>query len=337
MAAAMARKDKDQKEQKKIEQKRILKEQRILELSKVWKGLDIPMEFKKKSKQLRELVFEGIPPFYRGKVWPLAVGNSLNLTPALFEIYKERAIEARQKEEGEAIGREGSLILIPNDLHRTFPWLNIFKKEGPYYNHLRDILEAFVCYRPDIGYVQGMSFVAAVFLLNLEPFEAFLSLSNILNQPFFLTVYRMEEGEINTLLNVLESLLEEHVPSVHNHFRHLGIRLDIFSVDWFLTIFASSLPLDLTSRIWDNFFLDCDAKYLFRVALALISMLSKELVEMEFEGCVNLLGKIPQDIDAEKLFNIINGINITSKRWESLVQFEMKTVSLSSTSILSQT
>ena len=30
-----------------------------------------------------------------------------------------------------------------------------------------------MCYRPDIGYVQGMSFVAAVFLLNLEPFEAF--------------------------------------------------------------------------------------------------------------------------------------------------------------------
>tara|TARA_R110002050_G_scaffold239261_1_gene375392 strand:- start:258 stop:569 length:312 start_codon:yes stop_codon:yes gene_type:complete len=55
---------------------------------------------------------------------------------------------------GEALGREGTMGLIPVDLHRTFPWLNIFQKGGPYYDYLRDVLEAFVCYRPDIGYVQ---------------------------------------------------------------------------------------------------------------------------------------------------------------------------------------
>jgi len=33
---------------------------------------------------------------------------------------------------------------------------------------LHRILEAFTMYRPDIGYVQGMSYVAAVLLLFME-------------------------------------------------------------------------------------------------------------------------------------------------------------------------
>ena len=30
---------------------------------------------------------------------------------------------------------------------------------------LRDVLDAFVCLRPDVGYVQGMSYIAAIICL----------------------------------------------------------------------------------------------------------------------------------------------------------------------------
>lgn len=42
---------------------------------------------------------------------------------------------------------------------------------------------AYVCYRPDIGYVQSMSFIAAIILLQMEPFSAFVAFSNLLNRP----------------------------------------------------------------------------------------------------------------------------------------------------------
>ncbi len=45
------------------------------------------------------LVFLGIPPNHRGKVWLLAIGNNLHITPQLFEIYKNRAVDARGKTE----------------------------------------------------------------------------------------------------------------------------------------------------------------------------------------------------------------------------------------------
>jgi TBC1 domain family member 14 len=53
---------------------------------------------------------------------------------------------------------------------------------GPYYNTLHSLLGAYVCYRPDVGYVQGMSFIAAVLILNLEPADAFVCLANMLNR-----------------------------------------------------------------------------------------------------------------------------------------------------------
>ena len=66
------------------------------------------------------------------------------------------------------------------------------------------------------------------------------------------------------------------------------------------------------------------------MALALISLHSQQLMEMEFEGCIKLMSRIPPDIDVEKLFATIREIRISSKRWDSLVQFDMTTASIAS-------
>jgi hypothetical protein len=68
------------------------------------------------------------------------------------------------------LGREDTLPLIATDLPRTFPALQLFgpgetPSEGPFHAHLREVLEAFVAYRPDIGYVQGLSYLAAMLTL----------------------------------------------------------------------------------------------------------------------------------------------------------------------------
>ena len=55
------------------------------------------------------------------------------------------------------------------------------------------MLGAFVCFRPDVGYVQGMSFIAAVLLLNMEPAVAFVAFANLLNQPLHLTFFRLDQ------------------------------------------------------------------------------------------------------------------------------------------------
>lgn len=116
-------------------------------------------------------------------------------------------------------------MLIPVDIGRTFPLLGFFQEEGPQHEELRHVLEAYVCLRPDIGYVQGklacayfsfllspppapgMSFIAAVLLLNMDCYMSFQCLANVLNRRIFLEFFRMNMIQIRKYMLVLEELM----------------------------------------------------------------------------------------------------------------------------------
>jgi len=67
--------------------------------------------------------------------------------------------------------------------------------------------------------------------------------------------------------------------------------------------------------------------------VGIISLLSEQLLRLDFEECVQLLAqKTSHDIDIEKLFQIIGNLKISSKRWKSLVKYDMRSVTLLSLS-----
>lgn len=177
----------------------------------------------KTSKKVEELIWAGLPPSIRGKLWLLSTGNDLHITKDLFQIFLTHARNKLKTTNGEdeegdwgsnptataeaaaatldgsgsailhnSLSREQSVHLISLDVSRTFPHLCIFQIGGPYYDSLRSILEAYVCYRPDVGYVQGMSFMASMLLLNMDVVDAFICLANLLNRPVHLAFYRMD-------------------------------------------------------------------------------------------------------------------------------------------------
>lgn len=65
---------------------------------------------------------------------------------------------------------ECSMELIQLDIARTFPHLCIFQPGGPYFDVLHELLAAYVCYRPDIGYVQ-VNFYFYQFITDLIFFQ----------------------------------------------------------------------------------------------------------------------------------------------------------------------
>ena len=79
------------------------------------------------------------------------------------------------------------------DALHDVPSCHCLQEGGPYHSTLRDLLGAYVCYRPDLGYVQGMSFIAAILLLNLEEAEAFIVFANLVNRPLLAAFYRVIE------------------------------------------------------------------------------------------------------------------------------------------------
>lgn len=287
------------------------------------------------SKRVRDLWWQGLPPSVRGKVWSLATGNDLNITDELYNICLARAKEkwnafvaptAAAETESEDKGlshadREASLELIKLDISRTFPSLCIFQQGGPYHDVLHSILGAYTCYRPDVGYVQGMSFIAAVLILNMDTADAFIAFANLLNKPCQMAFYRVDHSLMLTYFAAFEVFFEENLPKLFAHFKNNNLSSDIYLIDWIFTLYSKSLPLDIACRVWDVFCRDGE-EFLFRTALGILHLYEDILTHMDFIHIAQFLTRLPDHITAEELFSSISTINMNSKnkKWPQVLQ-----------------
>jgi hypothetical protein len=157
---------------------------------------------KSKPADIGEITLGGVPSSLRSKVWPRAIGNQLQITRQLYDIFKTHAKNARNAHaKGDAnayVAHEASISVLYKDLPRTFAELGFFHNGGPLEQPLREVLESYIFFRPDVGYVQGMSFIAAMLLLYVEPFEAFVCFSNMMNGAHFLPFYSMDLQHIHS-------------------------------------------------------------------------------------------------------------------------------------------
>uniref|UniRef100_A0A673SMJ0 TBC1 domain family member 14 n=1 Tax=Suricata suricatta TaxID=37032 RepID=A0A673SMJ0_SURSU len=284
------------------------------------------------SRKVRDLWWQGVPPSVRGKVWSLAIGNELNITHELFDICLARAkerwrsfstggSEAENEDAGfSAADREASLELIKLDISRTFPNLCIFQQGGPYHDTLHSILGAYTCYRPDVGYVQGMSFIAAVLILNLDTADAFIAFSNLLNKPCQMAFFRVDHGLMLTYFAAFEVFFEENLPKLFAHFKKNNLTPDIYLIDWIFTLYSKSLPLDLACRIWDVFCRDGE-EFLFRAALGVLKLFEDILTKMDFIHMAQFLTRLPEDLPADEVFASIATVQMQSrnKKWAQLL------------------
>lgn len=284
------------------------------------------------SKKTRELWWQGLPPSVRGKVWQLAIGNDLHITHELFDIFQSHAYEklfttrlnkknpTKQSiaelptSDHSVVSKAHTVELIVMDVSRTFPSLCIFQEGGPFHDVLHSILGAYTCYRPDVGYVQGMSFLAAVLLLNMEPSDAFICFANLLNKPCQLAFFRIDHPMMIAYFAAFEMFLEEDVPALYQHFIQENFTPDMYLIDWTFTLFSKSLPLDTACRVWDVFCRDGEA-FLFRAALGVLKFYQENLLEMDFIHLGQFLSKLPDDIPADLLFQTIASINLTEQKF----------------------
>lgn len=318
-------------------------EERHSRLSDEWLNCILPAWRKKrKTTRVRTLVFRGVPANVRGRVWQCAIGNPLNITEDLFRVLKERAHAGRMeylrgrdslaRADGDVGGDGGKAEAMLDhersahkaimlDLPRTFPDLCFFHAEGSHYElALRDILETFLYLKPDVGYSQGMSFLAAVLLLYMDPYDAFKCFVNmLLHKSCFLNFFKIQMPEVRFYLSVHESLFAEELPTLHAHFRQQGIESDLYMINWVMSLYCRALPLDLVTRIWDVYVLDGDVA-IFRAALGILKLFTSRLLKMKFEDIAYFLSHIPADeINADELLRCIRSVRVvTRKRFRDL-------------------
>ena len=76
-------------EKKRVEQEK--KEKRMHEMKEIWENEIFPnWDAIKRTKRVRELWIEGLPPVIRGKVWYFAFGNRSAISKELYNIMAEK-------------------------------------------------------------------------------------------------------------------------------------------------------------------------------------------------------------------------------------------------------
>jgi hypothetical protein len=136
----------------------------------IWAKSYLPLiqKDKREDKKLKRAIFQGIPDELRAVVWFQLIGNIHQDYTLLYE----QLLDLRESIKDKDVYRK-SEKLIEKDLHRTFTTLELFKPGNLLNKPLRNILTAFIVHRPDIGYVQGMSYLAGMLLMNLDEVDAF--------------------------------------------------------------------------------------------------------------------------------------------------------------------
>lgn len=318
--AARKKELKEAKLRKKQLQQQLKLEEQLANAARVWNNEILPKwDSMKSSRKTQDLWWQGIPPSVRGKVWRLAIGNDLNITHQLYDICVSRAqerlkagvetIDDKSEFELDNPDKEASVELIQLDIARTFPNLCIFQKGGPYYDILHSLIGAYVCYRPDVGYVQGMSFIAAVLILNLEAADAFICFANLLNQPCHMAFFRLNEPLMQAYYATYNDFFRENLPRLASHFQESALSADLYLLDWLYTVFAKAMPLDVACRVWDVFLRDGE-EFLFKTALGVLHLHQDTLLQLDFLHGAQFLTKLPDDLAADQLFKSIEFIHM---------------------------
>ncbi|XP_038550728.1 TBC1 domain family member 12-like [Micropterus salmoides] len=236
---------------------RLRQEEGISNASLVWIQHILPhWDAMRSSRRARDLWWAGLPPSVRGRVWSLAIGNELNITAELYEIFFSRAKEKwrnlSETETDEGGSLADSLDLITRDISRTFSSLCVFQKGGPYHNLLQSILGAYTCYRPDVGYVQGMSSTAAMLILNMDEVEAFISFSNLINRPCQLAFYRVDHQLMLRYFGAFKVFFEETLPHLFLHFQSSGLTPELYLMDWILSLHQAPSGRGVQRQLWGS-------------------------------------------------------------------------------------
>lgn len=256
---------------------------------------------------VKRRIRKGVPDEIRGKVWT---------DLARISEYRRKYTDALTQPRPRVALDSVIIDEIDRDIDRTFPRHEKFvRKEGTGQQSLRRILQNYVMLDPVTGYCQGMGFISAMFLIYLDEEDAFYLLLSVMQRPMgpLRDMFQPNFTVAKCRLSTYWTLLKETHPQTWHHLETQGIHPTMFATEWFLTVYTRSFPFDLVTRVWDVF-LHEGWKVVYRVALALIKSVSKQLKSLEFEGIMGRLKELPATIDSHMIMEAALAVPITGKR-----------------------
>uniref|UniRef100_A0A4W3I9L1 TBC1 domain family member 4 n=1 Tax=Callorhinchus milii TaxID=7868 RepID=A0A4W3I9L1_CALMI len=240
----------------------------LKDVTLVWeKMLSTPGRAKVKfdTEKIHVAMGQGVPRQHRGEIWKLlAEQHQLRhqLPP------KQQPNDTPYKELLKQLTTQQHAILI--DLGRTFPTHPYFSAQlGAGQLSLFNLLKAYSLLDQEVGYCQGLSFVAGILLLHMSEEDAFRMLKFLMYDMGLRRQYRPDMIILQIQMYQLSRLLHDYHRDLYCHFEENEISPSLYAAPWFLTMFASQFPLGFVARVFDMIFLQ-GSEVIFKVALSLL-------------------------------------------------------------------
>ncbi|XP_050000564.1 TBC1 domain family member 4 isoform X2 [Alexandromys fortis] len=247
---------------------------------------------------------EGVPKSRRGEIWQF-LALQYRLRHRLPN--KHQPPDTSYKELLKQLTAQQHAILV--DLGRTFPTHPYFSVQlGAGQLSLFNLLKAYSLLDKEVGYCQGISFVAGVLLLHMSEEQAFEMLKFLMYDLGFRKQYRPDMMSLQIQMYQLSRLLHDYHRELYNHLEENEISPSLYAAPWFLTLFASQFPLGFVARVFDIIFLQ-GTEVIFKVALSLLSSQEALIMECEnFENIVEFLKNTLPDMNTAEMEKIITQV-----------------------------
>ncbi|EAR89881.3 rab-GTPase-TBC domain protein (macronuclear) [Tetrahymena thermophila SB210] len=250
-----------------------------------WKQIVVKKSLEEfQNQRIQFSLLKGIPYDVRKDVWLiLSKVEELKIQNKMFNY------EVMSKTEGP------SDKLILKDLNRTFSdmrFFQIYDKHDKIYEgreKLFRVLRAYSHFDQEIGYTQGMNFIAASLLVHLNPdnekdLEVEFINKEYEENTFWILVHIMHvknwrilflDGTpgIHQMIKTLDQKMKEYVPQIFQHIADVG--LDSYSCfsQYFFTILLYNAPKTVQKRILDLFLFEGE-QILYSVIIKMLTLCS---------------------------------------------------------------
>ena len=253
--------------------------------------------------KLKSRTRKGIPDNLRSYVWQLFAGKDKLVKKGLFE-----------KLDKEPINKNSELSII-KDLDRTYPLCQLFKeKYGKGQRNLFRVLSNYSKYNKNIGYVQGLGYLAALFLIYMDEESAFYMLHAVIKNYEMEGLYLPGFPDLKKKFYVLLNLEKKFIPEIYNILKRDEALPSFYASEWFMCLFCKNLKPNILVRIIDVFLYE-GYKVIYRFAIAFLKMKENDFIKNPngiFYSSVTLK-KLFENIEVEELFKEAFDLNLSKK------------------------
>ncbi|CAD7696907.1 unnamed protein product [Ostreobium quekettii] len=227
------------------------------------------------------------------------------------------------------VGQDEVDEIIYRDIHRTFPEHPQFAASHGQMSLFR-ALKAYSIHDLEVGYCQGMAFVAGVILLYLPEEPAFRLFCRLMQQdgPNLRRYYLPGLQSLQCEIWKFEWLLQRHLSGLHAHLEAHGVPALMYCSQWLLTVFSCPFPPAFSARVMDIMLLEGNDDCLLRTAISVMANCCEELVDIDdFEEIISVLKVGPIDWPVRRtrkvlelsLSGFINGDDLRAAQdaWEA--------------------